>query len=475
MNFGKKVTGTLRNTTIAAGLGLMCIVTACSSSGDPSGGAAPPGVSAVGQPEGQAAGQTAQQPGQAGQPGQQAQTPAKESANLPSWARETLEANDGWAAAAGGTSGGSKAADDRVFIVTNRAELVMALAGNAPKIVLVQGTINLSVDDNNRPLEEKDYRDPQYDFQAYLKEYDPKTWGKKPIAGPLEEARQLSSKNQLRRVVIPMSSNTTLAGIGGDAKIVGGMLALDKVDNVIIRHIEFQDAFDYFPQWDPNDLGGRWNSALDNVSITNSTHIWVDHCTFSDGKRTDDTSGEYFDTLYQHHDGLLDITNGSNDVTASYNIFRDHDKVMLIGSSDSKTSDQDHLRVTLHHNLFENVGQRTPRVRYGQVHVYNNLYRFSKGEYHSSVVAGFSSHVYSENNAFELPDKYEKKAFGMEKTAVLFDTGSLVNGKPAVGMSGIQLSEKPDWKPELHGKVEAAGDVALLVEQQAGAGAGAGK
>ena len=33
------------------------------------------------------------------------------------------------------------------------------------------------------------------------------------------------------------------------------------------------------------------------------------------------------------------------------------------------------LRVTLHHNLFESIGQRTPRVRFGKVHVYNNLYR----------------------------------------------------------------------------------------------------
>jgi pectate lyase len=487
MGMGKKVAVRLRNTTIAAGLGLLCFVTACGVSGDISRGVAPPGAGGAagqqagqaepsGQQAGQQAGQAPQsaQPGGAGQPGQGIPSPAKAPANLPLWARETLTSNDGWAAAAGGTTGGSKAADDRIFVATNRAELVKALAGSAAKIVLVQGTINLSVDDNNHPMEEKDYRDPQYDFETYLKEYDPNTWGKKPIAGPLEEARQRSSKNQLRRAVISMSSNTTLAGIGGDAKIVGGMLALDKVDNVIIRHIEFQDAFDYFPQWDPNDLDGRWNSALDNISVANSTHIWVDHCTFSDGKRTDDTSSEYFGTLYQHHDGLLDITNGSNEVTASYNIFRDHDKVMLIGSSDSKTSDQDHLKVTLHHNLFDNVGQRTPRVRYGQVHVYNNLYRFSKGEYHSSVVAGYASHIYSENNIFEVPDKVEKKAFGMEKTAVLFDTDSLVNGKPAGEVSGIQLSEKADWKPELHGKVDPAVDVAKVVGQQAGAAAGIG-
>ncbi len=74
------------------------------------------------------------------------------------------------------------------------------------------------------------------------------------------------------------------------------------------------------------------------------------------------------------HDGQLDITNGSDYVTASWNRFTDHDKTMLIGSTNNPSQDLGKLRVTVHHNHFENTLQRLPRVRFGQVHVYNNYY-----------------------------------------------------------------------------------------------------
>jgi pectate lyase len=103
------------------------------------------------------------------------------------------------------------------------------------------------------------------------------------------------------------------------------------------------------------------------------------------------------------HDGHLDVTNESDLVTISYNQFVDHDKTMLIGSSDGATGDRNKLRVTLHHNLFENVGQRVPRVRFGQVHAYNNLYRIDAGSnYGYSWGVGIESQLYAENNAFEI-------------------------------------------------------------------------
>ena len=69
-------------------------------------------------------------------------------------AHETLPANDGWGSFSTGTTGGSAATADHVYTVTNRQELVSALAaaGTAPKIVFVSGTIDGNVDADNAPL-----------------------------------------------------------------------------------------------------------------------------------------------------------------------------------------------------------------------------------------------------------------------------------------------------------------------------------
>lgn len=79
--------------------------------------------------------------------------------------------------------------------------------------------------------------------------------GKPPkVKGPLEEARRKSADKQFAHVVVQVPSNTSLIGVGKDAKIVKGNLYLDNgVSNVIIRNIAFEDAFDYFPE-DAGDL-----------------------------------------------------------------------------------------------------------------------------------------------------------------------------------------------------------------------------
>ena len=251
-----------------------------------------------------------------------------------------------------------------------------------PKIIYVSGTIDANVDDANQPLGCTDYYRNGFTIEAFLAAYDPATWGRVNPTGDLENARVASVAAQQARVRIRVGSNTTIVGLGEDATLRGIWLDIRRHStaggnptNIIIRNITFLDTYDCFPQWSPTDgAQGNWNAAYDSISLRDGDHIWIDHNRFADVTTADATLPVYFGRLFQVHDGELDITNATDLVTVSWNHFLNHDKVMLIGSSDNAPADVGKLRVTLHHNLWEGTGQRTPRVRYGQVHIYNNLY-----------------------------------------------------------------------------------------------------
>jgi len=350
--------------------------------------------------------------------------------------RETLPANDGWAALDTGTTGGSAADADHVFIVTNRQELLAALNSldATPKIIYVRGTIDVNVDDDNQPLTCADYETDGYTLEAYLAAYDPATWGRVVPSGPLEDARVASQKAQQGRVRIKIGSNTTIVGLGKHAVIKGAWFDIRNATNIIIRNLTFRDTFDCFPQWDPTDGSqGNWNALYDSISLRNSTHVWIDHNTFEDKETADETLPTYFNRPFQVHDGQTDITNASDLVTVSWNVYRNHDKVMLIGSSDSGSTargDVGKLNVTIHHNLFDHVNQRAPRVRFGKVHIYNNLYLIKHGwRYSYSWGVGIQSMIYAENNLFWM-DKTQTPAeiIDVFKGTAIHVAGTLVNG-----------------------------------------------
>nr|WP_316639486.1 pectinesterase family protein [uncultured Roseateles sp.] len=402
---------------------------------------------------------------------------------LSALASQVLGSSDGWAAADGGTTGGAAAQPQHHLEARNRAELVAALAlGPSPKVISIRGRIDLSVDDAGKPLGYNDYRDPAFDLDAYLKAYDPATWGRKPPEGVLEQARVRSAQRQAARVVVPLPSNTTLIGLGADAQIVNGTLFLGKVDNIIVRNLHFSDAYDYFPGWDPKDGElGEWNSEYDNITLRGATHVWVDHCTFDDGPRPDQTEPVRFGRRVQHHDGLLDITKESNHVTVSWNQFRDHDKTNLVGSGDGQQLDAGKLRVTFHHNLWERTKARTPRVRYGEVHVYNNLFVGDKDAayaYDYSLGVGFRSRIYSERNTWETsPQIGPGQLTKLWKGSAFFDSGSLHNGRPVnllealrAANPGAEVAGDVGWRPQLYGPLDEAGQVAAKVRAGAGAG-----
>ena len=336
--------------------------------------------------------------------------------------RETLHPQNGWAASGSGVTGGSAAVPAQVYTVTNRGELIAALnngvpsstspsnPSNEPKIIYVKGTIDANVDDQNNPLTCTDYYRNGYTLESFLATYDPAVWGREEEpSGVLEDARIASRNAQQARVRIRIGSNTTIVGVGKNATIKGAWFDIrgtanvpNSRSNIIIRNLNFRDTFDCFPAWDPTDGElGSWNAQYDSVSLRDTNNVWIDHNTFEDRDTLDAKQPQHFGVLYQVHDGLLDITNASDLVTVSWNRFRNHDKLMLIGSSDSAAADRGKLRVTLHHNLFDGIGQRAPRVRFGQVHLYNNLYDVrGTPNYNYSWGVGIESAIFAEENVF---------------------------------------------------------------------------
>ncbi|WP_432908115.1 pectate lyase family protein [Micromonospora matsumotoense] len=237
-----------------------------------------------------------------------------------------------------------------------------------------------------------------------------------PPTGALEAARVRSVANQTRQTQINVGPNTTIVGRHG-AVLTGLTLMVDGADNVIVRNLTFDDTRDCFPAWSPTDgATGNWNSQYDQISVRRSEHVWVDHNTFTDGDNPDSAQPVYFGRPYQVHDGSLDITHTASLVTASYNRFTGRDKLMLIGSSNTVGPDVGRLKVTLHHNLFDRVLQRLPRVRFGQVDVYNNWYRLAGDDFAYAIGVGVQSAAYVENNFFTL-------GVGVASGDLLYDWG----------------------------------------------------
>jgi pectate lyase len=422
---------------------------------------------------------------------------------VPDLSRETLPGGDGWAslptsALPQGTTGGSTATAARVHSVRDRDGLVAALAfpDPTPKIILVEGMIDANVDAGNRPLVCADYQrpDPQtgtpYSLEAFLSAYDPAIWGRIAPSGPLERARVASVAAQQARVRIRVPANTTIVGATRDAGFRGAWLDIrpsassgNQPMNVIVRNLSFEDTYDCFPQWSPTDGAlGNWNAQYDAISIRNATHVWIDHNRFRDVATADELLPSYFGRLYQVHDGLLDVTNESDLVTISWNRFSHHDKTMLVGSSDSAVADRGKLRLTLHHNLFEDVGQRSPRVRYGQVHLYNNHYTVgaqAADKYGYSWGVGVESQIYAQNNHFRvdaavLPEYFIERFNGQR----IYSSGTLLNGvspnsaiDPVAifnSANGNTLIGTVDWTPALHGPIEPTRSVPVSVKREAG-------
>jgi len=179
---------------------------------------------------------------------------------------------------------------------------------------------------------------------------------------------------------IEVGSNVTIYGYQGAIiaqPTTGSAMKLSGSKNVIIRNLVFKG------------IGAHDDDDEDCLQVNHeSSNVWIDHVDIYDG-----------------HDGNLDITNASDYVTISWTKFSytsastGHQFSNLIGNSKTKTSDRGHLNVTIHHSWWaDGVKERMPRVRFGKVHVANNLFD-SKDASHC-VRAAIEANIRIEKNVF---------------------------------------------------------------------------
>ena len=206
-------------------------------------------------------------------------------------------------------------------------------------------------------------------------------------------------KGVLSPGVVTIGSNKTIVGLCGAE--IHGHVGLNKSSNVIIRNIKIVGYAVGDCSLDPNyDSGTGCSSGEDAITVQGqSTHLWFDHDDISDGT-----------------DGNLDITHACDYITVSWTKFHytprtdnsgsdstgasGHRYSNLIGHSDDNASeDTGHLRITWHHDWWaDNVVERQPRVRFGQVHLFNNLWTSTATNY--CIGVGVSANIRDESNVF---------------------------------------------------------------------------
>ncbi|GIF20674.1 pectate lyase [Actinoplanes tereljensis] len=171
-------------------------------------------------------------------------------------------------------------------------------------------------------------------------------------------------------------SNVTIIGVGGGAIFDQLGIHIRDSSNIIIQNVTVRNV---------KKSGSPTSNGGDAIGMESTVrNIWVDHVNL------EASGGE--DAGY---DGLFDMKDNTQYVTLSYSKLSNSGRGGLIGSSETDTTNG---YVTFHHNLYTNIDSRTPLLRGGIAHIYNNSY-VSLNESGINSRAGARAKV--ENNYFK--------------------------------------------------------------------------
>ncbi|MBV1852871.1 pectate lyase family protein [Catellatospora tritici] len=220
----------------------------------------------------------------------------------------------GFATQNGGTTGGAGGATVRATTGTAiHTALCTRASSSTPIIIQVEGTINHG--------------------------------NTTQVSGP--SCNTAADKIELKEI-----SNVTIIGVGGGAIFDQLGIHIRNSSNIIIQNVTVRNV---------KKSGSPLSNGGDAIGMESTVrNVWVDHVNLQA------SGGEA-----EGYDGLFDMKDDTRYVTLSYSTLTNSGRGGLIGSSETDTGNG---FITFHHNLYQNIDSRTPLLRGGIAHIYNNYY-----------------------------------------------------------------------------------------------------
>lgn len=178
------------------------------------------------------------------------------------------------------------------------------------------------------------------------------------------------------RIELKGISNVTIVGVGGGTVFDQLGIHIRDSSNIIIQNVNVRNV---------KKSGSPTSNGGDAIGMESDVrNVWVDHATLEASGGED-----------EGYDALFDMKDNTRYVTLSYSVLRNSGRGGLIGSSESDTSNG---FVTFHHNLYQNIDSRTPLLRGGTAHSYDNHF---VGLAKSGINSRAGAHIKVENNYFQ--------------------------------------------------------------------------
>ena len=320
----------------------------------------------------------------------------------------------GYASTNGGTTGGNGGATVRATTGTQiHAALCNRASSSTPITIEVQGTIN---------------------------------------HGNTTKVSGSSCDTAADRIELKQISNVTIIGVGGGAVFDQLGIHIRDASNIIIQNVTIRNV---------KKSGSPTSNGGDAIGMESTVrNVWVDHVTL------EASGGES-----EGYDGLFDMKDNTQYVTLSYSILRNSGRGGLIGSSESDTSNG---FVTFHHNRYENIDSRTPLLRGGVAHIFNNHYLNLR---ESGINSRAGARAKVENNYFEdskdvLGTFYTDAAGTWQVAGNILDNVTWSSPGTDTNPAGPDLTSTTTVSIPYAYRLDGAACVPEIVRQTAGANTG---